>query len=275
MQLLNAFTGKIFEILFFPFRGLDPWFGMVFISLLTGLLMLFIYSRTSNQAGIKAVKDRIKAHLLEIRLYQDSLPIQLKAQGRIVLANFKYIAYSAKPMLVMILPLFLILAQLNLWFGSQSLQPGEVVLLKVKLEAGRNPMDVVITWEQASGFSMETPPLRLEEEREIDWRLRAMGKGSHHLNFRLNDQLFTKTIAVDQGRLSPVSPLKIRRNILKELLHPGEKPFPPELPVTSVEITYPGLRLKAFGIRLHWLVAYFLLSIVFGFVLKRPFKVEI
>jgi len=275
MQVLNAVFGKIFEVIFVPFRGLDAWFGMIFISLVTGLLMLFVYSRTSNQAGIKAVKNRIKAHLLEIRLYKDSLPVQLKAQGRIVLANFRYIGYSAKPLLVMILPLLLILAQLNLWFGFRSLRPGEEVLLKIKLVEGRNPMDTAIMPDPTAGVNIETPALRLEEGRELDWRLRVSEKGLHILTFRLNNQTFTKTIAVDLDPLSRVSPLKTRGGILDEFFNPGEKTLPSGLPVKSVEIVYPGLRLRAFGIGFHWLIAYFLLSIIFGFALKRPFRVEI
>jgi hypothetical protein len=43
MGLVNAVLGKIFDVLFFPFQSLNPWAGMVFISLLTGLLMLAIY----------------------------------------------------------------------------------------------------------------------------------------------------------------------------------------------------------------------------------------
>jgi len=275
MQALNAVLGKIFEVLFLAFRGLNPWFGMVFISFLTGLLMLFVFSRVSNQAGIKAVKNRIKAHLLEIRLYQDSLPVQLKAQSRIVLANFKYLGYSAKPMLILIVPLVLMLTQLNLWFGSRSLRPGEEALLKIRLEEGRNPMNVKIMVEPPEGLEVETAVLRLEEETEIDWRIRAVRNGLHALTFRLDGRVFTKTVAVGQSPLSRISPVKSRRGILPEFLNPGEAPLPPGLPVERVEVVYPGLKLAAFGIGFHWLVAYFLLSILFGFALKRPFKVEV
>lgn len=134
MWFINSILGHLFSVLFFPFRHLNPWFGMVFVSLLTGLLMLVIFRLTSNQEGIKRVKDKIKAHLLELRLFKDNLNISLKAQGQILRHNFRYIGYSLKPMLVMMIPLILILVQLNFWFGYKPLRPGESAILKVKLE---------------------------------------------------------------------------------------------------------------------------------------------
>ena len=65
------------------------------------------------------------------------------------------------------------------------------------------------------------------------------------------------------------------RGLLAEFLNPGENPLPPGLPVKRVEVVYPGLKLTALGIGFPWLVAYFLLSIIFGFALKRPLKVEV
>jgi len=61
----------------------------------------------------------------------------------------------------------------------------------------------------------------------------------------------------------------------RELLYPGENPLPGGIPVRSIEILYPAGRLNAFGLGLHWLVAYFVLSIIFGFAFKGVFKVEI
>ena len=275
MRVLNFVLGKAFDVLFLPFRGLNPWFGMVFISFLTGLLMLFVFSRTSNQTGIRAVKDRIKAHLLEIRLYKDSLPVQIKAQGRIILANLRYLSYSLRPMLILIIPLLLILAQLNLWFGSRSLRPGEAALIKIYLEKGQNPMDLAIRLDPPPGLAVETEALRLEDDAEIDWRIRAAGVGLHRLSFRLDGGEFTKTVAVGLSPLSRVSGLKVSRGLLAEILNPGENPLPSGLPVKRVEVVYPGLKLTALGIGFPWLVAYFLLSIIFGFALKRPLKVEV
>jgi uncharacterized membrane protein (DUF106 family) len=275
MWVFNSVFGRSFDLLFFPFRHLNAWFGMAFISLLTGLLMLFVFRLTSNQEGIRKVKDKIKAHLLELRLFKDNMGVTMKAQGQILGANLRYIAYSTKPMLVMMVPLVLILIQLNLWFGYEPLRPGESAILKVKLEESVKPMELEALLEVPPGIEVETPPLRLEEQKEIDWRLRARAEGVHELALKIGGHSLAKSVAVGRGSLDRISPVKVKRRFFEEVLNPGEKPFPSQVPVKSVEVAYPPKRMIFLGLRLHWLIAYFALSVLFGFALKRPFKVEI
>jgi len=275
MWIFNSVFGKIFEFIFFPFKNLSPWIGMILISFLTGLLMLLIFRYTSNQEGIRKVKNKIKAHLLELRLFKDSLALSLKAQGNILRYNLKYIGYSGKPLLVMIIPLILILIQLNFWFGYQSLKEGEETILKVKLKEDQNILDLNLKLEPPPSLTIETPPLRIEEEKEINWRLRAREKGLHVLNLRINGQSFIKKVAVAQKPLTKISPLKVQRNFIDELFNPGETPLSKKLPVKSIEVKYPAKHMYLFGWGIHWLIVYFALSIIFGFAFKGVFKVEI
>jgi uncharacterized membrane protein (DUF106 family) len=275
MWTFNKFFGKIFDLLFIPFRNMNPWVGMVIVSFLTGLLMLVIFRYTSNQAGIKKIKNKIKAHLLELRLYKDSLGLSMKAQGNILLANLKYITHSFKPLLVMIVPVILILIQMNFWFGYESLKPGEQTLLKVKLEEGYNPLQTDLVLEPAPEIVIETPPLRIEEYNEINWRISSQKSGIHHVDVVVAGKKITKTIATDTKPLSKLSPIKYRKKFVDELFYPVEAPISKDFPVKSIEVLYPAKRLNLFGFNVHWLIAYFALSIIFGFAFKGIFKVEI
>jgi len=275
MWTFNQLFGKIFDLLFIPFRSMSPWVGLGIVSFLTGLLMLVIFRYTSNQAGIKKVKNKIKAHLLELRLYKDSLDLSMKAQGNILLANLKYITHSFKPLLVMIVPMLLILIPMNFWFGYESLKPGEQTLLKVKLEEGYNPLQTDLVLEASSDITIETPPLRIEEYGEINWRISSQKSGNHHVNVLVAGKKISKTIATDAKPLSKLSPIKHQKNFMDELLYPVEAPITDDVPVKSIEIRYPAKRLSFFGLNVHWLVAYFALSIIFGFSFKGIFKVEI
>ncbi len=255
---------------------------MILISFLTAILMLFIFRFTSNQEGIRQVKNKIKAHLLELRLYKDSLSLSFKAQGNILRYNLKYISYSAKPLLVMIIPLILILTQLNLWFGYESLTPGQETILKVKIEENQNLLDTNLVLQPSTGFEIQTPPLRIEEEMEINWCLQAKEKGVHDLTLIVEGQRITKKVAVDQKPLSKISPLKVRRNFINELINPGESPLPRDLPIKTIEVNYPAKDIKLFGWNIPWilgippwLIVYFVLSIILGFVFKGMSKVEI
>jgi uncharacterized membrane protein (DUF106 family) len=275
MWIFNSVFGKIFDVFFYPFRSMSPWIGMVLVSFLTGLLMLFVFKWTSNQTGIRRVKNKIKAHLLELRLYKDSLALQLKAQGNILRCNLRYIGYSAKPMVVMILPLVLIIIQLNFWFGYQSLTPNQSALLKVQLKENQNPMDIPLEIKHSPELIIETPPLRIEEFKEINWRFSAKEQGIHQLSLIINGETVTKKVSVAQKPLSKISPMKTEQSFIRQVLYPTEPPIKAGLPVKSIEIQYPTQNMNFFGWHIHWLIMYFVLSIIFGFAFKGVFKVEI
>jgi len=275
MWVFNSFIGTVFDAIVWPVRGLGPWPVMIEVSFLTGLLMLVIFRRTSNQDGIRAAKNRIKAHLLELRLYKDSLAQQLRSQGRILAANGRYIGYALKPMLVMIVPVVLILVQLNLWFGSRPLRVGESALVKLKLAKGGDPLKTDLRLEAPAGIEVETPALRIEDEGEIDWRVRARSEGGHDLVFRSGGETFTKSLSVGQKRMTKISALKPGPGLTGQVFNPGEKPVPGSFSIASVEVAFPARKMDLFGLGVHWLVVYFILSIIFGFAFKGVFKVEI
>ena len=276
MWTFNSIFGKIFDLFFLPFRGLSsPWWGMLVVSALTGLLMLFIFKLTSNQSGIRRAKDRIKAHLLEMRLYNDSLRSQFKAQGGILKANFKYMSHSLKPMLVMFVPVILILIQLNFWFAYASLAPGQAALLKVTVKESINLLETDIRLQPAPGLTIETPPLRIEEEGEVDWRISFTEAGVHTLDIVVGSEHFSKTVAVAERPLSRLSPRRVEKRFWEELFYPTEPPLDKSSAVSRIEVAYPTSGLPFLGWNMHWLIAFFILSVLFGFSLKGLFKVEI
>lgn len=275
MWIFNSAFGKIFDVIFLPFRSLSPWVAMILVSFLTGLLMLFVFKWTSNQKGIQKVKNKIKAHLLELRLYKDSLSLSLRAQGNILRCNLRYIGYSAKPMLVMIIPLILILIQLNFWFGYESLSLGETSILKIKLKDNQNPLKTSVKIKSSSALVMDDYPLRIEETHEIDWRFYAKEAGIHQLSMTIDGETITKKISVAQKPLSKISPLKPDKAFFKQALYPTEPPINGRLPVQEIEVRYPAKNMNLFGWGIHWIIVYFVLSIIFGFAFKGVFKVEI
>jgi hypothetical protein len=275
MGVINDALNAFFDLLCAPFARLNPWGAMAFLSLLTGLLMLLVFRFTSNQKGIRRTKDLIKGHLLEFRLFKDNFGVTLGAFGRILLYNLRYLAYALKPLLVMIIPLLLILAQLNARFGYRPLHPGEQVLLKVKLVRGTSPLNLDLTIAPSKGFSVETPPLRIEEEGEVDWRLRALEAGRQEIVLQGQGRSVVKTMAIGPARLNALAPLKTNRKFFNQLFNPAEPALTRGLPLDSIELVYPGRRLRLLGMDIHWLLAFFLLSLVFGFGLKGLFKVEI
>jgi len=275
MWWLNQAVGLVVKVFLLPFTGLNPWAGMIFISLLTAILMLFIYKKTSNQSGIKEAKNLIKGYLLEIRLFQNDFGIFLGGLKRLLSANLRYLAYNLKPLLVMILPIFLLLAQMNLWFGYNVPQPGETLLLKVEFNQAVEVDRLDLQVEAPPGVMVDSPPVRIIDENEVDWRLRIVELRGGQLVIKNGGEMYAKDISLPPSRLARVSAIRVNQNIWEQLLNPGEKPLPREAEIKKIEVLYPSARLNLFGLKIHWLVAYFVLSIIFGFGLKGWFKVEI
>jgi len=275
MWWLNQAVGLVVKIFLLPFTGLNPWAGMIFISLVTAILMLFIYKKTSNQHGIKEAKNLIKGYLLEIRLFPNDFGIFLGGLKRLLSANLRYLAYNLKPLLVMIVPIFLLLAQMNLWFGYQVQQPGETLLLKVEFNQAVEVDRLDLQVEAPPGVMVDSPPVRIIDENEVDWRLRIVELRGGQLVIKNGGEMYAKDISLPPSRLARVSAIRVNQNIWEQLLNPGEKPLPREAEIKKIEVLYPSARLNLFGLKIHWLVAYFVLSIIFGFGLKGWFKVEI
>jgi hypothetical protein len=275
MHVVNLVFGGIVGAVLWPFRCLSPWFGLTAVSLLTAVLMLEVYKLTSNQPAIRRAKDGIKAHLLEMRLYKDDLRTTFRAQAGVLKANGAYLAANLKPLAVMIAPLVLILAQLSLWYDRAPLKPGQEALVKVVFDRTSDPMTLDLGLEPPPGLEVTSPAVRIPDEHEAVWRVKAVAPGAGRFVVRIGRLAVGKTVAVGGPAVSRLSSLASRGSFANRVLHPGEPPLASSTPVRSVEVLYPPARLSAFGLAVHWLVAYLILSIAFGFALKGVFKVEI
>jgi hypothetical protein len=275
VDIFNAAFGQAFNAFFSVFRNANSWVAMTALSLLTALLMLLVYRLTSDQQKIRAVKDKIIAHLLEMRLYRNSVPITFRAQSYILWNNLKYLGHSARPLLVMIVPLALAMIQIDQWFGHESMKPGETAMVMARLKKGYQPSHERITVKPSPGFIVETSPLRIDQDVEVDWRLRAIQPGGWDLEIMIDNQIVTKRLVVGGKPLSRISPVRVARNWLDQLSNPGEPALLETSVVQMIEIGYPSRRMAFFGWHFHWLIAYFALSIIFGLALKGLFKVEL
>ena len=272
VYFINQAMEMVFSVLLWPFRMLAPIWGLTFVSVLTGIFMVWVFGRVSNQQGISRVRDRIRGNLLGVRLYQHDVPVVLGLQGRILRDTLTYMNHSLVPMLVLLIPMLFILIQLNYSFGFRPLSTGEVTLLKATF-SDPAALSQQLRLEAPDGIEVETPALRIPVLSEAAWRIRVKAPGSHAVKLWVGDKSFEKQIQGGEN-WGPISPLR-SIHLTDVLLYHGEEPLPASAQISSLELAYPPLSIQLFGWEVHWLVFFFLASMAAAFAFKGPMGVEL
>ncbi len=78
---LNALAGKFADVLLAPIAVLPGWLSATLIAATTGLFMLVIFKYTSNQRAVQRVRNQIKANLLALSLFKESVLVSMRAQA--------------------------------------------------------------------------------------------------------------------------------------------------------------------------------------------------
>ena len=288
MEPVNAVLRALVSGLLYPFRGLHPLVGLTAVSLVVGIAMLLVFKATSNQAAIAAVKRQIHACLFEIRLFNDDLRAILRAQGELLRHNAVYLKHSFVPLLWMIVPFVLLMAQLQVHYGYEPLAPGEPALVEAVLGEGWEEALPAGAVEDYDGFSrpavelaapagvrIETPGVWAPEIREVSWRVVGERPGDYELELAVGGERYTKSLRVaDEPGIRRLSPIRPERSFLRQLLYPAEPPLPAG-PVESIAVAYPEAEVWFLGWHTHWLIVFFILSIVFAFALRNRLGVSI
>jgi uncharacterized membrane protein (DUF106 family) len=276
MTIINVILNNIFNVLMFPFISLPSLVVLIIFSLLYGIIMLFIFRYISNQRGIKNIKNRIKAHFLEIILFKDEPRIILKALRNILCCNFTYLGYLLKPMLVIIPLLIISIIQLDMWFGYRPLMIEESVIVAVKLNDKVSVMNTDVFICTPEGLEVETSALRIEEYNEINWRIKAKESGRFIIEIHTDNQRFEKEVIVGNRQMVKICPKRVTRGFWSELLNPGEYPLLEDSEIKSIEVKYPHAYLQIWRWdNIHWIIVFFVLSIAFGFAMKGILGVEV
>jgi hypothetical protein len=270
---LNTASNALARPLLAPIGNLPGWLSATIVAAVTGVIMLVVFKYTSNQHAIKRVRDDINANLLALKLFKDSTAVSLRAQGSILIAAFRLLFLAVVPMLAMMIPVCLILAQLSLWYQFRPLHLGEetVVTLKLNQEDMSSWPDVSLNTTGA--VEVVLGPVRVISRKEICWQIKALVMGYHQLEFRVGRETVVKEIAISDA-VRRVSKLRPRWQWSEILLNPYEEPFRPDSSVQSIEIDYPGRSSWTSGTD-SWVVYWFIVSFVAALCFRRALNVNI
>ena len=245
---------------------------VVAISLIIGLVMVIVFGYTSDQKAIHVAKDRLKAHLLALRLFQDQIPVVLRSYGRIVLATGHYLRLAFKPLLFVIVPMTFLIVQLDRYLGSVPLSTGQSFLVKARMD---NP-DFLneASLQLPDGLATSAPAVHVPSENEVAWRVLAAKTGDYNISVQVSDQTFSKSVVVGSG-LPRLSSTRLRGKFWERIFVSGESALPENKFIQAIDVQYPDRNIAFAGIEWNWIWLFFVLSLAAGFLFKSILGIEI
>ncbi len=190
-----------------------------------------------------------------------------------------YLRLSLVPLLWMAIPLVIVIAQLQAFYGYAGLVPGEAVLLKAEMESaasgamspGATPAPVL---ETPPEIRVETGAVQLAGSTEVLWRIVPTSTGDFTVTVRAGDYAATKTVHVS-NTIARRSPLRVAHGVLDVLLYPSEPLLDASGPVQAISLPYPEPGLDVLGFHVHWLIVFMVVSTAGAFALAKRLGVTL
>jgi len=265
-SLANQALNAVFDTWLWPFQGLPVLWQIVALAFPAAILSLLIFRFFSNQDGIRGAKDKIKAHLLELRLFKDDLHVTLMAQRSIFRYTLIYMRHALLPMAVMFVPFVLILVQVESRYAFHGLDSGEPAIVTITIDSKKSVTELLYAMKLPEGLVQNTAPLRINSTREILWRIHGDAPGNYQATFDVEDHSLVKQVVVNRYQTHLASTI-YRANDIRTLGSPAEPALATDQPVASVSVGYPRARAEFAGLSSAswWL---FIFTLILGFMLR-------
>ncbi len=285
MNAINGALTAIFNLLLVPLEAMGPEFALIVISGIFGVLALIIFKHISSQKGIKAAKDKIKGHMIEIRLYQDDLGLVSKAIGKVLMRNFQYLGLNFGPFIPLAIPFALVVAQMVVRYGFEpvevvetpsALLAGEGVTIKIELDGARKSDASKIELVLPEGVEAVSKLVRSPARGTAYQEVVATRSGAFDLAIKLGDHEEVKTLYAGDETPRYLQPERTGSAFMA-ILWPAEDTLPGDSGIARVSFVYPEADLGwlpgsgPMGIIIWFVVA----SMLFGFAALKPLGVQI
>jgi hypothetical protein len=249
-----------------------PLLLVLAVSIVIGLVMVIVFRYTSDQKAIGRAKDRLKAHLLAVRLFQDQLPVVMRAYGKILRGTGSYLRLAFTPFLIAILPITFLIVQLDRYFGWLPLRPAQTFLVEARLEdpAALNEATLQLPPE----LSSTAPAVHAAKDREIVWRVRAERAGQYDIGIAAAGHTVSKQVTVSPG-LARISPVRLSGHFWERMFSSGEAALADGSPVQSITVSYPPRVIHFAWMEWNWIVLFFVVSLIAGFIAKSALGIQV
>lgn len=289
MNAINGALTALFDLVLKPLEAIGPEFSLTVVSGVFGVLALVIFKYISWQKGIKATKDRIKGHMIEIRLYQNDLVLVGKAIAKVLARNVQYLFLNFGPFIPLAIPFAFVVAQMVVRYAfdpveitrgdAQAVHAGEGTTVRIELTdafADRADELELVLPEGLEAVSPLVPVRGLVAQEFV-----AKEAGEYDLVIRLDGREHVKKFHAwdpdtGEGRPRRMQPERVT-GMFSALLWPAEDTFPADSGIANVKYVYPESDLGWIpsqgpgGVILWFIIA----SMLFGVIMLKPLGVQI
>jgi hypothetical protein len=152
------------------------------------------------------------------------------------------------------------------------LRPAQNFLVEARVEdpAVASEVELQLPPELVSS----APAVHIPKEKEVVWRVVAQGEGKYDIHIAAAGQTASKQVVVSPG-LARISQVRLRGNFWERMLSSGEPALAESSPIQSIAITYPPRVIDFAWMEWNWIVLFFVVSLIAGFIFKSVLGIQV
>jgi hypothetical protein len=106
------------------------------------------------------------------------------------------------------------------------------------------------------------------------WRVVAEREGQYEIKIAAAGQTVSKQVVISPG-LARVSPVRLKDNFWERMFVSGESALADNSPVQSIAINYPPRVINFAWMEWNWIVLFFVVSLIAGFIFKSALGIQV
>ena len=275
MRTLNAFLSHLGDVLLSPFAS-HPLVGLLFWGAVCGVVMTWIFGKTSNQCRLKELADQTKSHLLAIRLFKHDLVVTFRCQGQLLRTTGLRLWHSTPPTLVMLVPICLVFIQLAQWYEFVPLEPGQASVVDLELSSDTQSQPSEVLLDPPAGVDVETDSHWDPSRQQLSWRVRPEIDRPTMLRWKVGAEVVEQELAVAKAN-GPLMGIAARRPSSAwwdQMLHPRERPCPSGELVRAINVQYARRQTPILGLDIPWWATFGLVAMAVALICRRSLGVD-
>jgi uncharacterized membrane protein (DUF106 family) len=255
MALVN-----LLDPIFDPLLYLNPGLAIFTVAFLVTVLITVVYKYTTDQKMMKELKQSLKDMQKKMREVAKKDPQKaMGMQSQAMKKNFEYMKHSFKATLYTLIPVLFIFIWMSANFVYHPIVPGQEFTLTAEFASGHANNITLTTIPEMTikgDGGEKTQKIIFDEKTRAGmaiWTLSAPAEGEYQLQLDYNNELYDHKILVTKGKKYS-NPEKL---VQDSKLVGNEKVYP----------------FTVFGLKINWLWAYIIISIVLSILLRKIMKV--